>query len=67
MATKTNLPVKQGDAENLEYVFAKNATNDHGTFIKGQRARGAFHGDLVKTYVRLGILVKASKPAAGTE
>jgi hypothetical protein len=38
-------------------IFAKNCTNNHGRFKKGDRARGAFAPELVATYLELGILV----------
>lgn len=44
---------------NRAYVFAKNCTNDHGTFAKGDKARGAFAPALVAAYVAAGILVEA--------
>lgn len=57
MATKKyDAPIEQKPA-NRVYVFAKTCTNDHGTFAKGDKARGAFSADLVKSYVECGILV----------
>lgn len=41
-----------------QYVFAKTCTNDHGSFAKGDKARGAFHADLVASYVAAGILIE---------
>lgn len=46
---------------NRVYVFAKNCTNDHGRFVKGDKARGAFSAELVATYVEAGILVEARR------
>lgn len=43
---------------NRHYVFAKNCTNDHGRFVKGDKARGAFSPELVASYVECGILVE---------
>jgi hypothetical protein len=43
---------------NRVYVFAKNCTNDHGTFVIGDKARGAFSPELVASYVAAGILVE---------
>lgn len=39
------------------YVFAKNCTNDHGHFKKGDKSRGAFSQDLIQSYLQSGILV----------
>jgi hypothetical protein len=39
------------------YTFAKNCTNKHGRFKKGDKSRGAFAPDLIATYLALGILV----------
>lgn len=46
---------------NRRYVFAKHCTNDHGTFAKGDKARGAFSAELVAAYVAAGILVGAPR------
>lgn len=46
---------------NRRYVFAKHCTNDHGTFAKGDKARGAFSADLVAAYVAAGILVESPR------
>lgn len=43
---------------NRHYVFARNCTNDHGRFVKGDKARGAFPPELVASYVACGILVE---------
>ena len=43
--------------QNAEYVFAKNCTNDHGTFVKGDPARRSFSKDLTDSYLAAGILV----------
>jgi hypothetical protein len=40
------------------YLFAKNCTNAHGTFKKGDRSRGAFSEQLIKEYLSMGILVE---------
>jgi len=48
---------------NRLFVFAKTCTNDHGTFAKGDKARGAFSAQLVASYVAAGILVPASQDA----
>lgn len=42
---------------NRAYVFAKNCTNDHGVFVIGDKARGAFSADLVASYLAAGVLV----------
>jgi hypothetical protein len=42
---------------NRAYVFAKNCTNDHGAFVKGDKARGAFSPALIASYLAAGILV----------
>jgi len=52
MATEKQKPANRG------YVFAKNCTNDHGTFVIGDKARGAFSPELVASYVAAGILVE---------
>lgn len=46
---------------NRLYVFAKNCTNDHGRFVKGDKARGAFSPELVASYVECGILVEVAR------
>jgi hypothetical protein len=43
------------------YVFAKNCTNSHGSFAKGDKARGAFAPELVASYLAAGILVAQPK------
>lgn len=43
--------------KNRHLVFAKNCTNAHGTFAKGDTARGAFSDQLVADYLAAGILV----------
>ena len=40
------------------YLFAKNCTNNFGTFKKGDKSRGAFPEQLVKDYLAMGILVE---------
>ncbi len=59
MATdpKTTKPVGKIPA-NRKYVFAKNCWNDHGRFVIGDKARGAFSDELVKSYLDAGILVE---------
>lgn len=59
MATKKNEPA------NRLYVFAKTCTNDHGTFAKGEKARGSFSDDLVQSYIDAGILIHASDRTSG--
>lgn len=51
-AKETQTPVKV-----KYYVFAKNCTNDHGSFKKGDKSRGAFAPELIKSYLESGILV----------
>jgi hypothetical protein len=43
--------------KNRDLVFAKNCSNAHGTFAKGDVARGAFSDQLVADYLAVGILV----------
>jgi hypothetical protein len=64
MATK---PRRRAAPANRLYVFAKNCTNDHGKFVKGDKARGAFSAALVDAYLMAGILVPAPglEPAGG--
>jgi hypothetical protein len=45
--------------KNRHLVFAKNCSNAHGTFAKGDVARGAFSPQLVADYLAVGILVEA--------
>ncbi len=54
-------PPAQAVPANRRYVFAKHCTNDHGTFAKGDKARGAFSAELVAAYVAAGILVEAPR------
>ena len=42
---------------NADLVFAKNCTNDHGVFVKGDPARRSFSKDLTDSYLTAGILV----------
>lgn len=49
---------------NRLYVFAKTCTNDHGTFAKGDKARGAFSPELVASYLAAGILLPAPQDHA---
>lgn len=46
---------------NRAYVFAKRCTNDHGTFSKGDKARGAFSPELVASYLSAGVLIEAPR------
>ena len=39
-----------------QLVFSANCTNDHGTFAKGDPARGAFSPALVESYLKAGVL-----------
>ena len=43
--------------KNRHLVFAKNCSNAHGAFAKGDVARGAFSDQLVADYLAVGILV----------
>ena len=61
MATDRTPPAPVGGPANRLYVFAKKCTNDHGTFAKGDKARGAFSAALVAAYVAAGILVEAPR------
>ncbi len=55
---KTAPSPKPGEVPaNRRYVFAKNCTNDFGTFQIGDSARGAFPRELVDFYVAAGILL----------
>jgi hypothetical protein len=58
MATEAKKPSVPA---NRAYVFAKTCTNDHGTFAKGDKARGAFSPELVAAYLAAGILVEAPR------
>ena len=49
--------------KNRHLVFAKNCSNAHGTFAKGDAARGAFSDQLVADYLAVGILVEREAPA----
>lgn len=44
--------------KNRHLVFAKNCSNAHGSFAKGDVARGAFSDQLVADYLAVGILVE---------
>jgi len=46
------------------YIFAKHCTNSHGTFQKGDKARGAFTPELIDSYLAAGILIKAPSISA---
>lgn len=48
--------------KNRHLVFAKNCTNAHGSFAKGDTARGAFSDQLVADYLAAGILVEGKAP-----
>lgn len=48
--------------KNRHLVFAKNCTNAHGSFSKGDTARGAFSDQLVADYLAAGILVEGKAP-----
>ncbi len=62
IAASTGAQANQKQPPQRQYVFAKNCTNTHGTFKKGDNARGAFSTDLIDAYLQAGILVK---PASG--
>ena len=49
--------------KNRHLVFAKNCSNAHGTFAKGDVARGAFSPQLVADYLAVGLLVEREAPA----
>ncbi len=53
--------------ENRHLVFAKNCSNAHGTFAKGDVARGAFSEQLVADYLAVGILVEREAPGDAAE
>lgn len=59
MVTKSKPEEKPVEVKpaNRIYIFAKNGTNDHGSFSKGDKARGAYSPELVASYVAAGILV----------
>lgn len=46
------------------FVFVKNATNTFGQFKKGDRAQGRFPNDLIKSYLKLGVLEEVQEPVA---
>lgn len=56
-AARKPAAIKGAVPANRLYVFAKNCTNDHGHFVKGDPARGAFSADLVAAYLAAGVLV----------
>jgi hypothetical protein len=63
MVTERKKPARQRQylaaiPANRAYVFAANCVNDFGRFAKGDKARGAFPDELVKSYVKCGILVE---------
>lgn len=45
-------------------VFVKNATNQFGSFSKGDRAQGRFPQELIDSYLKLGILAESPEPIA---
>jgi len=47
-------------------VFAKNAVNKYGQFIKGDRAQGRFPQELTDSYIAHGILRSVEEPVALT-
>lgn len=47
---------------NAAWVFAKNGTNTHGTFKKGDRARGAYSPELMHAYQAARILIYSPLP-----
>ncbi len=55
MATEQPLPPVKTPF-NRHYVFAMNCWNSHGRFAIGDKARGAFSVDLVRSYLAAGIL-----------
>lgn len=59
------MATKKAEPANRLYVFAKTCTNDHGTFTKGDKARGSFSDDLVNSYLEAGILIHASDRTSG--
>lgn len=59
------MATKKIEPANRLYVFAKTCTNDHGTFSKGDKARGSFSDDLVQSYIDAGILINASGRTIG--
>lgn len=58
MVTKAKKEAVVQKPANRYYVFAKNCTNGHGSFKKGDKARGAFDPELIKAYLLVGILVE---------
>ena len=52
------LPKSLVQPANRAYIFAKNCTNDHGSFVVGDKPRGAFAPALVASYIEAGILVE---------
>jgi hypothetical protein len=50
-------PAKEMQTPTKYYTFAKNCTNQFGSFKRGDRSRGAFPDDLIKSYLAIGILV----------
>lgn len=58
MATNPKSPM--AEPANRVYVFKANCVNDHGAFVIGDKARGAFSAELVASYVAAGILIERS-------
>ena len=58
---KAAAPSKPAKPANRLYVFAKSCANDHGRFVKGDKARGAFSAELVQSYLDAGILVEVKR------
>jgi L-fucose isomerase-like protein len=56
MATEQKPPMAK--TANRVYVFTANCVNDHGAFVIGDKARGAFAPELVAGYLAAGILVE---------
>lgn len=58
--------IESQPSANRLFVFAKNCTNTHGSFKKGDKARGAFSQELIDAYLQAGILAKMpDTPANG--
>lgn len=57
-ASKAPAPAPDAVPHFRALVFAKNCVNDHGAFKKGDRARGAFPPELVRSYLGAGILIE---------
>lgn len=58
-ASKAPAPEKEPAKPGFrDLIFTKNCTNAHGSFVKGDHARGAFSRELVDSYLKAGILVR---------